>query len=164
MKIKNAFTHIRFATFLLICVIILTLSYSFYSTARYTSDITGNSNVSIAKWNVSVSPITQTNTFNAIAGNTVPIDYTVRVTSTSQVSSNYSIVVTNIPTGVKVSIDDGTEQIPVNNAVTFSNAGTFNIGDANNYRDHKLTFSVPIESNAVNNNNINIQVVFSQKE
>lgn len=163
MKIKNAFTYTRFASFLLICVIILTISYSFGSSARYTSDIAGDSNTSVAKWNVAVTPVTQTNTFSAIAGNTVPIDYTVRVTSTSQVSSMYSIVVTNIPSGVKVAIDDGTEQTPTNNTVTFSNVGTFNIGDANNYRDHKLTFSVPIESNAVNNNNINIQVVFSQK-
>ena len=164
MKIKDAFTYTRFASFLLICVIIITLSYSFGSTARYTSDVEGDSNTGVAKWNVSVAPVTQTNTFNAIAGNTAPIDYTVRVTSTSEVSSSYSIVVTNIPSGVKVAIDNGTEQTPTNNSITFSNVGTFNIGDVNNYRDHIITFSVPIESNAVNNNNINIQVVFSQKE
>ena len=164
MKTKNAFTCTDFASFLLICVIIITISYSFGSSARYTSDIAGSSNASVAKWNVDVSPVTQTSTFSAVAGNTMPIDYTVRVTSTSQVSSNYYIVVNNIPNGVKVAIDDGTQQVPTNNTITFSNVGTFNVDDLNNYRDHKLTFYVPIESNAVNNNNVDIQVVFSQKE
>ena len=164
MKIKNAFTSTGFASFLLVCVIIITISYSFGSSARYTSDMVGGSNTSVAKWNVDVSPVTQTSTFSAVAGNSTPIDYTVRVTSTSQVSSNYYIVVNNIPDGVKVSLDDGAEQTPTNNRLTFSNVGTFNIGDANTYRDHKITFSIPIESNAVNNNNIDIQVVFSQKE
>ena len=164
MKINSIFKYSGFAMFLLLCATLITLSQVNNAKSKYQSGLNGASEASVAKWEVSVTPVTETNTFNIVAGNTLPIEYTVRVSSNSQVSNSYSIIVLNIPEGIKVSIDNGTEQTPTNNTVTFSNVGAFNIEDNTAYHDHKLTFSVPIETKEVENNNVKIQVSFTQKD
>ncbi len=164
MKKKSVFKYSDFAIFLLLCLIVFTLSQAFNTTSKYKSEANASSSAKVAKWDVSITPVTQTNSFNMVAGNTAPIEYTVRVNSNSEVSSIYSIVVSNIPNNVKVSLDGGLEQIPTNNTVTFQNAGMLNVGSTNTYNDHRLVFDAPIEASAVSNNSINIQVEFIQKD
>ena len=151
MKRKSLFKYSDFAIFLLLCLIVFTLSQAFNTTSKYKSEANASTNAKVAKWDVSITPVTQTNSFNMVAGNSSPVEYTVRVTSNSEVSSIYSIVVSNIPNNVKVSLDGGTEQTPTNNTVTFQNAGTLNVGSTNTYNDHRLLFDAPIEAAAVTN-------------
>ena len=160
MKIKKVYKYSGFALFLLLCLTLFTLSQVNDAKSKYKSDTSGTSSATVAKWDVSVIPLTEGSTFNIIAGNTT-LDYSVTVTNNSQVSCNYAIIVSNIPNDIKVSLDDGTQQSPSGNTVTFTNAGSFIIGDSTQERTHKLSFSAPVESNA-NNNQINIQVGFTQ--
>ena len=160
MKVKKNFKHSRFAILLLLCLTLLTLSHVNNAKSKYKAETSGNSNSTVAKWDVSLAPITVGNEFNIVTGNT-SVDYSIRVLSNSEVSCRYSIIVTNIPNDIKVSLDNGAQQTPSNNSVTFNNAGSFIIGDNIEERVHKLTFSAPIESSA-NNNQINIQVAFTQ--
>ena len=120
MKKVNALKYSGFAVLLLICVIILTIVFIINTSAKYTSTTQGNSNVSLAKWNVLAEPVTASNTLNVVVGNNA-VDYMMRVTNNSDVSCSYTITISNVPNGLKVSLDDGTEQLPTDNIVTFEN-------------------------------------------
>ncbi len=165
MKIKSAYRYTSFAVFLLICLILLTLSNTNDAKSKYMTVANGNQTASVAKWDVSITPVTANNILNIVTGpeNASSVEYTVRVNSNSEVSNSYSIVVTNVPNDIKVSIDHGTEKTPTLNTVTFTNAGSFDVGTTTPYNEHTLTFSAPLEANAANNE-INIQVVFTQKD
>ena len=160
MKKGNAFTHSGFAILLLICVATLTIVFIINTSAKYTSNIQGDSSGSVASWNIVVTPVTASNTLNVVVGNNA-VDYSIRVTNNSQVSCSYTITVSNVPNGLKVSLDDGTEQLPVNNVVTFENVGSFIIGSATQERTHKLSFSADLNTNSFNDD-IDINVTFTQ--
>ena len=76
-------------------------------------------------------------------------------------SCRYTIIISNIPNDINVCLDNVNEKSPTENRVVFSNVGSFILGDGIEEKEHKLSFSAPIDSNA-NNNQINIQVVFTQ--
>jgi len=160
MKIKKRFKHSKFAILLLLCLTLLTLSHVNNAKSKYKSETNGTSNATVAKWDVSLTPVTIGNEFDIVTGNTI-VDYSIKVLSNSDVSCRYSIIISNVPNDIKVSLDDGTEQTPSNNKVTFSNVGSFIIGDDIEEHTHKISFSAPIESSA-NNSQINIQVGFTQ--
>ena len=162
MKNDKGLKYSSIIIFLLICLTLTSFALVNGSKAKFSA--TGNtvSSVSTAKWDVSVTPVTQSNILNLIAGDT-SMDYIVRITSNSEVSADYSIVVSNVPSDVDVVLDDTTTGTRQGNTVTFQDVGAINVGDQVSYREHKLTFSTTINSNAVTNNNINIQVMFSQK-
>lgn len=164
MRTKGILKYSSFAMFLLICVILFTLSQVNNAKSKYQAQSNGTSLTSVARWNVSVTPVTVDNVFNMVAGNSLPVDYTVRVTNNSEVASSYSIIVSNIPEGARVLLDGETEGNIENRMVTFTNAGAFGAGDANTYNDHTLTFITPLETNAVTNNSIDIQVLFTQED
>lgn len=159
-KMKGIIKYSSFATLLLTCIVIFTLSQVNDAKSRYKTESSGTSGATVAKWNVSMAPITHGTVFNMVAGNNT-VEYSVKVTSSSQVSCSYTLIISNVPNDVKVSLDDGEEQTPSNNTVTFENVGSFIIGDGIDEKTHKLTFSAPIESNA-NTNQINIQAAFTQ--
>ena len=160
-KSKGVFKYAGFAVFLLICLILITIYHTNDTMSKYSSMISGDSSARTAKWDVSIEPVTASNVINMVTGSASQ-DYTIKVKSRSEVSSSYSIIVSNVPNDVRVSIDDGTEQTPSNNTVTFSNVGTINVGDSSNEKQHKLTFRAPLASNAVTNNQVSIQVSFTQ--
>lgn len=160
MKKGNAFKYSGFPILLLICIIILTIVFIINTSAKYTSNIDGNSNASIAKWNVIAAPVTANNTIDVVVGNSA-VDYSIRVTNNSQVSCNYTITISNVPNGLRISLDGGTEQLPVNNVVTFANAGSFIVGSATQERIHQLSFSADLNTNSFNDD-IDIDVTFTQ--
>lgn len=160
MKIKELFIYSSFSVFLLICFILLTLSQSNAAKSKYQSGAVGNQAASVAKWDVSVTPVSANNTIDVIAGNNA-VNYSIRVTNNSQVSCNYTIKISNVPDGLKVSLDDGTEQLPTNNIVTFENVGSFIIGNATQERTHKLSFGADSNTNAFDDD-IYIDVIFTQ--
>ena len=160
MRINKQYKYSSIAILLLLCLILLTLKHINDAKSKYKADANGASNSSIAQWSVALDSVTEGNSFNIIAGNT-SIDYSVKVESASEVSCSYSIIVSNVPNDVRVSLDDGDTKTPSSNVVTFDNSGSFIIGNGITERIHKLSFSAPIESNT-NNNQINIQVLFTQ--
>ena len=160
MRIKKTYRYSGFAIFLLLCLALFTIAQINDAKSKYKSNAGGDSNATIAEWVVALNPVTEGNDFNMVTGNT-NVDYTIKVKSSSQVSCNYTIIISNVPNDIKVCLDDVNEKSPSENRVIFSNVGSFIIGDGIEEKTHKLSFSAPIESNA-NNNQINIQVVFTQ--
>lgn len=134
--------------------------FSSYFLARYVSTFHGGNNADVAKWSVEYSH--DKDEINLISGNTVE-EFPIYITSTSEVSSNYSIVLSNVPTGMEVKIDDS-EYISsgLDNRVVFDNVGSFGAGDVGLTRMHVISFDAPLDSNIPSSNNVGIDVRFVQ--
>ena len=61
-----------------------------------------------------------------------------------------------------VSLDGGTYQTPVNNEITFTNVGIFNVTDEIREKENILYFKAPIDSDIPNTNEIDIDVKLVQ--
>ncbi len=147
----------------MICVSALILTiFSSYFLAKYVSSFSDNDNVSIAKWSVDYT--SDINTLNLVSGNNTG-NYILNVTSTSAVSVNYSVVVSNMPGGMEVKVDDGEyETIGASGSITFDNVGSFSANDTNSTHTHTIVFNAPLDSEMPNINSINVDVIFVQKD
>ena len=117
---------------------------------------------SIARWYVTYDTSdNESDTINLVSGNG-PKNYIVKVISTSEVAATYSIVLTSVPTGLQVKLDNGAYQTPVNNRIEFNNAGSFIANDSNTEHTHTLTINAPIETNISGSNSIGINITFNQ--
>ena len=96
-----------------------------------------------------------------VAGNG-DAEYKLTVKSESDVSSNYTITLSNVPSSVLVSLDGGTAKSPVDGNVVFDNAGTFNVNSGITERVHTLAFSTALSTESLNNNNVAVYVNFTQ--
>ena len=137
-------------------------SYSAFNTlSKYASQVNTSDQASVARFSVNASG--NNANIDMIAGNGgSSLTYTVTVTSTSEVATNYSIKLTNVPTGVKVKLDNGSYISGTNNEISFNNAGTFAPNDSNSTRTHTLTFMAEIGASTQSNASIGIDVVFTQ--
>ena len=127
-----------------------------------------NSSMSVAKWDVSVTGGTET--VNMVAGGAMQT-YDLTVTNNSDVASEYSIKVSNIPAGVKVGLDIQSEadlMEPTAGEVTFTNTGdVLGFAAPNNSRPHTLTLQADLDDAAATTGDgveLDIDVVFTQQE
>ena len=146
--------------FLLIYFAIFTTYFSMNTLSKYTGLSSGNGNIDIAKWDVSIDTTGSTNPINLVAGNGEK-NYNLKVTSNSEVGVDYTIVLSNIPSGIQVSLDGTGFSIPSNNKISFTRS--FNANDSNNEHNHTLTFKALLDSNVPSTNQIGIDVIFTQK-
>ena len=161
MKTKRLLKK-KFQVFLSIYFIFFTSYFVVITLSKYLNKITGQGTASIAKWEVSTDTTdNESNTLNLTIGNTTQ-NYILKVTSTSETKAIYSIVLSNLSNEVQVKLDNGTYQTPTNNIITFSNVGYINANAETRTITHTLTFNVPIDSNIINANEINIDVTFNQ--
>lgn len=147
---------------IIIILFVLIIFSNSYLLAKYTSVLNGSSNSSIAKWSVSYD--TNDNdgdVLSLISGNSTK-DYIIKVTSTSEVSANYSIILTNVPNEMKVKLDNGVYKLPTNNTIIFENISSFGASDLNTTHTHRLTFNAPIDSNIASSTQVGINVIFNQ--
>lgn len=148
-------------TIIMIIIAIITFSNSFLI-AKYTSSLNGNSLAAIAKWNVTYDTSDNvSDTLNLISGNETK-DYIIKVTSTSDVSANYSIVLSNVPSEMEVTFDNRITKTPVDNTIEFDNIGSFTGNDMNTTFTHTLTFNAPLESNIADTTDVGININFEQ--
>ena len=143
---------------LLVCFCLLSIYIATNTTAKYTSTESGTDSGRVAIWNTSSD--LGSNSINLICGDSAQ-SCTITVTNTSEVSNTYSLILSNVPNDITVSIDGGSEQSPSNEQVTFNNAGSFIIGSGITSRNHTITFNAPLESNE-NTNNVSVNVIFTQ--
>ena len=149
----------------LLLIITIIVSNSFFL-SKYTSSIAGTSRKDVAKFDVSISTSDNaSDTLNMLSG-TTEATYIVKVTSRSEVTSTYEIVLSNVPNGLQVSLDNGTYQTPVNSTVTFSGINcsgcSFDLNSNVTEHTHTLKFFDPLSSSNSGTNSINIDVEFSQ--
>lgn len=130
--------------------------------SRYNSQNNKNTSMDIAKWDVSLNTISSSDTLNILAGDEVPQTYTLKIKSESEVSTKYTIILSNLPNGIEVSIDNEGYQTPQNNVITFDDVGIFNINETNTEHEHILKFKSLLDSSTTNISEINVDVQFSQ--
>ena len=161
MKTKRVLKK-KFQVFLSIYFIFFTSYFTVITLSKYLNKITGQGTTSIAKWEVS-SDINdnEIDTLDMIIGNTTQ-DFTLKVTSTSEIKAVYSVVLTDLPNDLEVKIDGGTYKKPTNHTSTFSNIGYINANAETKTMTHTLTFNAPIDSKTMSASEININVIFNQ--
>lgn len=146
-----------------VCLVVLIVTiFSSYFLAKYVSTIVGSDSANVAKWSVDATP--DVSTLNLVSGNTAGV-YTLTITSTSEVSTSYSVILDDVPSGMEVKIDNGSYQTADSSGdIIFNNVGSFAIGDATNTHIHSITFNSPLESNMPSINEVDIDVRFTQED
>lgn len=146
----------------LVLMIILTIITSFFisfSYSIYRSNAGASATVTGATWSVSTSGNNET--INLTSGTTEQ-EYTLTVNNNSEVDVTYSIILTDLPSGLKVKVDSGEYVEEENSEIRFNNVGNLIVGGTTT-RNHTLTFSSILDSEEVTNEEININVEFKQK-
>ena len=152
----------KYFIFLVLYFVLFSFYFTSNTLSKYMGRAYGNANTSAAKWEIGIDDTGAQKNFEIVSGNTV--NYTLRVKSESEVSNTYTITLTNVPSDVSVSIDGGTPIVPVSGKVEFPNEFSFNASTSRLTRDHTLSFFTTLNTNAVTNNEIGIQVNFVQDE
>ena len=139
--------------------------YSVTSFAKYSSLITKNGSIAVAKWDVSLSGNdSETLPTIVIGDDSTYQEYDLTVTSNSEVAITYTLVLANVPEGLWVTVGNDSYSADENGRITIPDLGYFSALDNESTHVHKLTFIVPIDSEAFNDETIDIDVVFSQVE
>ena len=151
----------RIILFIFVYLIFASLYFSVNTLAKYTGTVSGTGETQVAKWEVSATP-NSNSPMNIIAGNE-NASYKITVTSTSEVGCDYSISLSNVPTGVMVKLDDE-DPVTVGNdkKVTFTNCGEFSANTQGQQRIHTLELKAGIDITPVSNNEMNVDVSFVQ--
>ncbi len=112
-------------------------------------------------WSVSLEQTGVNNNISVIEGGSAQ-NYTLNVKSLSEVDVIYTIVLSNIPSGVEVKLDNGQFQTPTNNTVTFTDAGTILYSDVNKTKTHTIAFKANSGTALVNNQIVGVDVTVRQ--
>lgn len=121
------------------------------------------SRLQVAKWSVSADGDKDEIALTA-GGDEKTV--TLTVTNGSEVASEYAIILSGIPDGVKVGIDEGNLRAPANGVVEFSSDGySLNTSD-HKVETHTLRFAATLtdETIEISDENIAIDVAFTQKD
>ncbi len=133
-----------------------------YSLGILKSNVSSLAALDTALWSVSVD--SNSNRTINLMPNAGTAQFTVVVTSNSEVDTEYSVIVSNIPSGVDVKLDNGNFESLENGSdtITFSNVGTIVYGNGDNEKTHVLTFRANADAVIVSNQTVNIDVEFKQ--
>ena len=151
----------------IIGLILISLLFSnSYVIAKYTSSLRSTvTSADVAKWEVTrdYSDNASDNLYLIAGNDTSTQTYILKLSSTSDVSANYKVILSDVPDTMMVKIDNGSFVSPTNGTITFSsNSYTINVTDVDKNREHTLTFKVPIDVNFLNINTIAINLQFEQ--
>lgn len=147
---------------ILIIVFLLSVFMIPFSFAIFRSRAAITGSLSLAEWSVSLDqgdgePL-------VVVPESYEASYTIKVRSNSEVDVLYSIVISNLPSGVEVSIDDGNTYKPQdsNHTITFSDNLAILYTDVNKEKTHTLIFRSTSPAEIVDNREVNIDVKFQQ--
>lgn len=135
------------------------------SYAIYKYGVNGISSVGLAEWSVSLDQNGIDNNLTVVPG-IADATYTLKVKNLSQVDVKYDVVVSNLPSGIGVSIDSDNNENFVyesDGTATIENAGTilYNAGDKTNV--HTLYFRGGVDADEfVNNQPVTVNVIVKQ--
>ena len=120
-----------------------------------------NSSLASAAWAVTLEQNGVDNDLTVVPG-TSNDTYTLNVKSLSEVDVKYSIVLSNLPSGIEASIDGVTFPPVSNGTVTFYNAGTILYSSGEKTNTHTLTFRGTSVATPINNHAVTVKVVAEQ--
>ena len=118
-----------------------------------------NNNIAIAKWEI--KPDINNKILNLVSNNTTQ-DYEINIAYTSEVASNYQIILSNIPKGIKVSLNSSQIFTPDNNNQIIINAGTIKPSNNQINITDSLRFISTLEADNLSDYIIGIEVIFNQ--
>ncbi|MBR3198476.1 MAG: hypothetical protein IKG27_00515 [Bacilli bacterium] len=151
----------RIITLLFIPIFVLFIFFAAKSFAIFKSRGQGEDTTPAASWSVSRNQSLITDSIDLVPG-TVTDDYTLTVTSYSEVDITYAVIISNLPSDVRVTLEGVTYE-PTNNTIRVDNVGTINYSDQDKTKNHTLTFSAISGAQTVSAQEINIDVEFKQK-
>lgn len=147
-----------------ISIIFFIISFISISTSLtysvFKSNGTGNANIDIANWEVLLDTDNE-NTISLTSGVDAK-NYKIKVKNNSEVTIKYTIVLTNLPTGVEVALDEGNFEESINNTLTFSNVNQIKYNDSVKEKEHTLKFKSNLGTTEVENQEVGINVKFEQ--
>lgn len=145
---------------MLIIAAILIL-YAIHTFALMRTSTDGNGTLNAATWNVARNHSQSDDSIDIERGDTD--SYTLTVQSNSEVDVLYKIIISNLPTGVEVDIDNTGYQTPTNGSLTIENANTaIMYNDSSKTKKHTLTFKATDGATLVTEQKIDIDVEFRQ--
>jgi len=146
-----------------IIVVLFAITFLFIqsSFAIYKRGVAGVSSAVLAEWSVSLDQNGIDNSVSIIPGLTNDT-FTLNVKSLSQVDVKYDIVLSNLPSGVEVSINGVDFTRESNGTVTIPNAGTILYNANTRTNSHTLTFRGITGATIVNNQSVNVNVIVEQ--
>lgn len=153
---------IKFVSLYVACFLIL---FSVYTVAKYLGITSAGGTKDIAKWEVLYdSSENESYKLNLVSGNeTETQNFRIKVTSTSEVSATYSLIITNVPNGIEAKVDNKS-YVSSNNTITIPDIGTINANDEIKTKYHTITFNVPLDSEVIGDNDIDIELKFVQND
>lgn len=159
---KNEKIKKKFSTFLLVYFILFTSCFSIITLSKYIGVSIGDGNKTVAKWEVSIDTSdNSSDTLNIIKGKTTQ-NYILKITSTSETKAIYSVELSDVPNGLEASIDGVNFQTASDNKITFDNVGYINANDQEKTVTKTLSFRTQAGSEVLDENTININVIFKQ--
>lgn len=149
----------------IVVFIVLVLMFMIPNTyAIFRDRVLGNGSLTLATWDVSLNQANVNDHLSIIPSpNESVASYTVNVTNVSEVSITYVISISNLPTGVSVSLDGGEYVSENNQKVVFDEISPIAYNASNKNRSHILSFKASSSATYVNNAEVNINVVAKQQ-
>ena len=147
----------------ILLIVLLTIAFCAVQTfAILRKSKSGSGSLDTATWSVTRSVSQSGDSIDITKGSTTD-NYILTVQSASEVDVIYSIIISNLPTGVEVDLDNsGNYRIPDNGTVIISPAGTINYNDSIKTKNHTLTFRATNAATPVTDQEIDIDVEFKQ--
>ena len=149
---------LRLITLMIVAIVLIIIPTAF---SMYKSNTNANGTLVLAEWDVSLNQTGVNNSLTVVSGGANDT-YTLNIRSLAEVDVKYTIVISNLPAGVEVALDNGSFQSQVSNTITFTNVGTILYTDVNKTKSHLLTFKAVSGTTAVNAQAVNINVIVEQ--
>ncbi len=150
----------RMLLLLVFVVMVFAIIATTFAIFRSSSSATGS--IRAATWSISRSQSGSGDSLEIVPELSNDV-YNLTVTSHSEVDVTYTIIISNLPSGVEVALDGGTYRIPTSGTVRISNAQTvINYNDAIKTKNHTLTFRATSSAQTVVDQEIDIDVEFKQ--
>ena len=143
---------------LIVCLVLFAIPVSF---SLFKKQRNSESSVTSADWSITLEQTGVNNNLTLVPELSTST-YTLNVKSESEVDAKYSIVVSNLPSGVEVSLDGETYPPVSNGSVTFPNAGTILHNAQTKTNTHTLTFRGLNGATVVSNQAVSVNVIAEQ--
>ena len=147
---------------MLLVIGISLIFYAVHTFALLRSSTSMNGTIDTATWSVTRNQSQSGDSIEIVPGLSTD-SYTLTVQSNSEVDVIYSIIISDLPTGVEVDLDNsGNYRTPTSGTLRINSAGTINYNDSVKTKTHTLTFRAANGTTPVSDQEINIDVEFKQ--
>lgn len=147
---------------MILVIVIALIFYAVHTFALLRNRANGTGSIDTARWSVTRSQSQSRDSIEVIPGG-ITDTYNLTVQSNSEVDVVYKIIISNLPSGIEVALDNGNYLTPSSGTLTIQTANTvINYNDATKTKNHTLTFRATSGAPIVTDEEIDIDVEFKQ--